>query len=179
MKAQFWSFDVIFAMIVFSSALFLLSYVWLGVSNQYATSYGMGTQVMQAQLQGLQLRILAQGTPANWNSAINLTSLSTWANVSVGLGTGNVNQLSNSKLMTLMAMANYNATTYQASKALLGVGYEYYILINSTSTRISLGLSPYSYNPYAIVVASQSAVLNGIPVKMQISLWTNKSFGVV
>jgi len=178
MKAQFWSFDVIFAMVVFSSALFLLSFVWLGVSNQYATSYGMGTQIMQAQLQGLQVRILAQGTPTNWNSVVNVTKLSTWANISIGLGSG-TGQLSLSKISTLMAMSNYNATTYQATKALLGVGYDYYVLINSTNIKLSLGLSPYNYNPYTIVVAKQSATLNGMPVTMQIILWTNKTLGVI
>ena len=64
MKAQFWSFDVIFAMAIFSSALMLISFVWLGVSGQFSLSYSLGSQIMQAQVQSLQSRILTPGTPS-------------------------------------------------------------------------------------------------------------------
>ncbi len=178
MKAQFWSFDVIFAMIVFGSALILLTFVWVNVSSQYDTAYSFGLQTMQAQLQSLQSRLLLQGVPANWASVVNVTNTSTWTGVSVGLGTGFGNRLSLSKISTLAAMSNYNPGAYQATKSLLGVGYDYYIAINNSNSTITMGLYPYTRNPYAIQVARQSAVLNGMPVSVQIILWTNKSFGV-
>lgn len=178
MKAQFWSFDVIFAMVIFSSALLLIAFAWLGESNQFSLSYSLGTQTMQAQAESLQARILMQGTPPSWNSVVNVINTTTWANMSIGLGTGINGQLSPSKIMTLMAMSNYNLTTYEATKTLLGVGYDYYIVINSTNATISLGRVPYLYSPYAITVVRQSAILNGIPVTMQILVWTNKTFGV-
>ena len=178
MKAQFWSFDVIFAMAIFSSALMLISFVWLGVSGQFSLSYSLGSQIMQAQVQSLQSRILTPGTPSNWNSAVNVIDSSTWNNVSVGLGTGVGSQLSQNKLMDLMAMSNYNSIDYQATKSLLGVGYDYYIIINATNYTIKLGMPPYKYNPYAVVVSKQSAFLNGAPATMQVMLWTNKTFGV-
>lgn len=178
MKAQFWSFDVIFAMVIFSSALLLITFAWLGESNQFALSYSLGTQTMQAQAESLQSRILTQGTPPSWNSVVNVINTTTWANMSIGLGTGINGQLSPNKVMTLMAMSNYNLTTYQATKALLGVGYDYYIVINSTNSTISLGRVPYLYSPYAITAVRQTAILNGIPVTMQILVWTNKTFGV-
>lgn len=178
MKAQFWSFDVIFAMIVFGSALIILTFVWVNVSNQYSLAYSFGIQTMQAQLQSLQGRILTQGVPANWNSVINVTNTTTWANVSVGLGTGVGGQLSMNKIATLAAMSNYNTTTYQATKPLMGVGYDWYIAINYSNSTIAMGLSPYTRSPYAIQVARQSAVLNGRPVSVQMMVWTNKSFGV-
>jgi hypothetical protein len=178
MKAQFWSFDVIFAIIIFCLALSLVTFVWLGITNQFSLSYGMGTQTMQAQLQSMQSRITGTGIPANWNAAVNVINPTTWNNISIGLGTGIGSQLSQSKIMTFMAMSNYNTTTYQATKSLLGIGYNYYILINSTNYTIKLGLAPYSLNPYSIMVAKQSAFLNGVPVTMQLLLWTNKTFGV-
>jgi hypothetical protein len=178
MKAQFWSFDVIFAIIIFSLALSLITFVWLGITNQFSVSYGTGTQTMQMQLQSMQSRITGAGVPANWNVAMNVINPTTWNNISIGLGTGAGIQLSQSKIMTFMAMSNYNMTTYQATKSLLGIGYDYYMLINSTNYTIVFGLAPYYLNPYAIMVARQSAFLNGVPVTMQLLLWTNKSFGV-
>ncbi|MDE1854776.1 MAG: hypothetical protein KGH57_00435 [Candidatus Micrarchaeota archaeon] len=178
MKAQFWSFDVIFAMIIFGSALILLTFVWVNVSSQYNAAYGYGIQTMQAQLQSLQSRILTQGVPSNWNSVVNVTNTSTWSNVSVGLGTGAGGQLSQGKIAALVAMTSYNTITYEATKPLMGVGYDYYITINSGSFTVAMGLYPYTRNPYALQVARQSAVLNGMPVSVQIIIWTNKSFGV-
>jgi hypothetical protein len=178
MKAQFWSFDVIFAMIIFGSALILLTFVWVNVSSQYSTAYSFGLQTMQAQLQSLQSRILTQGVPPNWNSEVNVTNPATWSNVSIGLGTGSGSNLSQSKIATLAAMSNYNTITYQATKPLLGVGYDWYIAINYSNSTLAMGLYPYTRNPYAIQVARQSAVLNGVPVSVQIIVWTNKSFGV-
>ncbi len=178
MKAQFWSFDVIFAMIIFGSALIILTFVWVNVSSQYNIAYGFGLQTMQAQLQSLQTRILEPGSPSDWNSAVNVIDVGTWQNVSIGLGSGSGSAISQDKIITLMAMANYNSITYQATKPLLGVGYDWYIEINYSNTSIGMGLYPYTRNPYAVQVARQSAVLNGVPVKMQIFLWTNESFGV-
>ncbi|MDE1873686.1 MAG: hypothetical protein KGI04_01020 [Candidatus Micrarchaeota archaeon] len=178
MKAQFWSFDVIFAMIIFGSALILLTFVWVNISGQYSTAYGLGLQTMQAQLQSLQGRVLTRGTPQNWNSAINVTNTLTWSNVSIGLGTGSGSQLSPGKIAALAAMSNYNTLTYESTKQLLGVGYDWYIAINSSNSTLAMGLYPYTRNPYAIQVARQSAVLNGVPVSVLIIIWTNKSFGV-
>jgi hypothetical protein len=178
MKAQFWSFDAIFAMVIFGTALVLLTFVLTGISSQFSLAYGLGVENIQAQLQSLQSTILTQGTPPNWNSFVSITNLTTWLNVSIGLGTGNGTALSLNKIMTLMAMSNYNYTTYQATKPLLGIGYDYYIVIYYNNATIALGLAPYKYKPTALQVAGQSAVLNGVPVRMQIIVWTNKTFGV-
>jgi hypothetical protein len=178
MKAQFWSFDAIFAIVVFGSALMLITFVWLGVSSQFSLSFPLGTQLMQAQVQSLQNRIVSQGTPASWYVSVNALDTSTWNNISVGLGTGVNGQLSPTKIMAFLAMSSGSSATYQATKQLLGVSYDYYIVINATNYTISLGLPPYKMNPYAVVVGRQSATLNGVPVAMQVILWTNKSFGV-
>jgi len=178
MRAQFWSVDVIFAITIFGTALVLLTFVWTSISNQYSLSYGMGSANLQAQLQSLQNRILGSGTPSNWNSAVDVSNPPTWANVSIGLGTGNGTALSQGKVMTFMAMSDYNSADYQATKPLLGVGYEYYIVIYGNNMTMSFGVPPFMNKATATQVAMQSATLNGMPVRVQIMVWTNKTFGV-
>ncbi len=178
MRAQFWSFDVVFAMIIFGSALVLLTFVWMEISGQFSLSYGLGSQTIQLQLQSLQRRILLPGNPSSWYSQINTTNTLTWNNISIGLGTGTGSQLSPGKIATFASIGNYNSVSYQATKPLLGIGYDYFIIINSTNYTMTIGKSPFAYNPYAMQVARQSATLNGAPVRIQIILWTNKSVGV-
>ncbi len=178
MRAQFWSFDVVFAIVIFGTAILLLTFVWNGISNQYALSYGMGSVNLQAQLQSLQNRILGPGTPSNWNSAVDVSNTLTWSNVSIGLGTGNGTALSQNKVMAFMAMSDYTPANYQATKPLLGVGYEYYIVIYGNNMTVSFGVPPFKNKATATQVAMQSATLNGAPVRVQIMVWTNKTFGV-
>jgi hypothetical protein len=178
MKAQFWSFDAIFAMAIFVAALVLLTFVWNSISNQFSLASGFGVVSMQAQLQGLQNRIALQGTPASWNSYINVSSIPTWSNVSIGLGTGSGSSLSVNKIMAFMAMSDHNSTAYQATKPLLGVGYDYYITISENNVTLGFGIAPYTHSPTSIQVAMQSVTINGVPAQMQIIVWTNKTFGV-
>lgn len=189
MRAQFWSFDVIFAIVIFGTAIVLLGYVWNTMSNQYALSYGMGSANLQAQLQSLQNRLLGPGTPPNWNSALNVSNTLTWSNVSIGLGTGNGTALSPGKLMAFMAMSDYvpantpanspyYSSSYQSTKQLLGVGYEYYIVIYGSNLTMSFGAPPFGSKSTATQVATQYATLNGAPVRVRIMVWTNKTFGV-
>ena len=178
MRAQFWSFDGIFAMVIFVTAIVLLILVWNNLSGQFSLAYGFGVVTMQAQLQSLQNRIVTQGTPANWNSFVNVSKPSTWSNISIGLGAGSGASLSTSKIMTFMAMSDCNTITYQATKPLLGVGYDYYITISGGNTTLAFGVPPYSYRATSIQVARQSVVVNGVPATMQIIVWTNKTFGV-
>lgn len=178
MRAQFWSFDIIFAIVVFSSAVVILSLVWSGISSQYSLSYGLGPLTLQTQLQGLQSTVLGPGSPSNWNSRLNVSNTMTWSNITVGLGNGNGTSLSQGKILTLMAMSDSNTVSYQATKALLGVGYEYYIVINDSNMLMSFGSSPSNKKATAMQVATQSATLNGAPVSVRIILWTNKTLGV-
>jgi hypothetical protein len=179
MRAQFWSFDAIFAIVIFGVTITIMAFVWTGINSQFALTYGFGMTNMQAQLQGLQARIVSQGAPEEWNFIVDPTNTLTWTNMSVGLGTGNGTALSLNKMMTLMAMANHNSTAYQTTKPLLGVGYDYYITIYyQGNLTVPIGLSPSGLSPTAIQVATQSATIGGVPVRMQILVWTNKSFGV-
>ncbi|MEM0147383.1 MAG: hypothetical protein QXR85_03005 [Candidatus Micrarchaeaceae archaeon] len=178
MKAQFWSFDVIFAMVIFGTALVLLTFVWFSVSEQFSLASGNGVEEMQAQLRLLQSTILTQGSPPEWNSVVNITNPSTWQNVSIGLGTGDGNAVSMAKTMTLMGLANYNNTTYQASKQMLGIGYDYFLSIKSSAFNITIGRSPYANKAVAIESAEMPVTIQGMQANMQILIWTNTTFGV-
>ena len=178
MRAQFWSFDVIFAMVIFGTALVLLTFVWFSVSTQFSVASGYGIEELQAQLQSLQRTILLQGNPPDWNSVINITNPSTWQNISIGLGNGKGNSISESKLMTLMALANYNTSTYQASKQMLGIGFDYYIIINGQNINITIGKNPYANKATSIQAASMPVKLQGNNMLMHIEVWTNTTFGV-
>ena len=177
MKAQFWSIDAVFAIIVFSAAIIILSTVWMRINAEFAVTYGFGVGSMQTQLQGLQQKLSYPGSPSNWNSFITVNSLATWANVNIGLGSGNNSQLSSSKILELMAMSNAN---YQATKQLLGVGYDYYITISVPSQyNISMGLNPFSRNATSIQTATLPITIdNGAVGTMRIDVWTNTTFGV-
>lgn len=178
MKAQFWSIDMVFAIVIFSGGIILLSFVWSSINSQFSSSYGFSIGTMQMQLNNLLQRIQTTGSPQNWNSMVSVNSPTTWNNISVGLESahgGGV--LSRNKLLTLMAMANSN---YQSTKQALGVGYDYYITVSSQGQyNISFGLSPFAENATAIQTATVPVVLdNGQTGSMRVIVWTNTTFGV-
>ncbi len=173
MKAQFWSFDVIFAMVIFGVALTILAYVWYSINNQFSIAYGYGVGTMQAQLDNLASTLLTQGNPPNWYALVVANNTATWGNVSIGIGSSS--NLSAQKIMTLASMANYN---YQATKPLLGVGYDYYIVISGSGFSIPIGLNPSKNGAISVQVVNEKAILEGSPVTISISVWTNTSFGV-
>ena len=39
MKMQFWSFDVIFAIVIFSVAITILAFTWYDINNQLSLAY--------------------------------------------------------------------------------------------------------------------------------------------
>ncbi|MDE1860445.1 MAG: hypothetical protein KGH72_01880 [Candidatus Micrarchaeota archaeon] len=180
MKAQFWSFDGVFGMTIFTIAMLLLASVWINVNRQLSLAYGFGVGSMQQELISIQNRITTQGAPANWNSQVVVTNPSTWSGVSIGLGNGNAGVLSTPKILYLSALASYNYSDYQATKYMLGTGHDYYIIIKSPGLyNMTIGRNPLANNATAIQVANVHGVLDsGQPVTMSIEVWTNTSFGV-
>ncbi len=176
LKAQFWSFDVIFAVIIFSFAITILAFTWFNISSQLSLGYGNGSGVMQLQLKSLSQNLLSPGYPANWQSAVNTTNATTWSGISAGLATSQSGTtLSSGKVYALMSMSNFN---YQASKQLLGVGFDYYIDIRSSpkigsGINITIGSNPFNKGALTIYVSNRNAVMNGVPVNVQMILWTN------
>ncbi len=175
MKAQFWSFDMIFAIVIFVVSIIILLYAWITISGQFSLSYGSSVNIMQWQMQNLGVSLLLPGQPTNWDAAINTTNTITWSNVTVGFGNLSNSGLSYNKVMTFASMANAN---YSETKALLGVGYDYYINIGSSSFNITIGRNPVLYNPVSIQVLNEPVVIGGIPATMTIRVWTNTTFGI-
>jgi hypothetical protein len=179
MKAQFWSFDIIFAIIIFLSAIILLSYIWLTISNEISTGSVYSVGEMQIQEQDLSSKLLSTGYPENWYSLINATNVQTWNNMSIGVGTGQFNTVSYQKFLVLMAMSDYNYTTYQETKSMLGITFNYYITISNNNMNMKIGLNPQSYSASSVQVATKNIYINGQQAQMKILLWTNSSSGIV
>ncbi len=175
MKAQFWSFDIVFATVIFVLSVVILAYAWLNISGQFAIASSNSGSDMQMQLNTLSSRLTEPGAPQSWNSEVNATNTATWSNISIGLGTGAYEALSAAKIMSLAAMSNYN---YQDTKEMLGVGYDYYIVIQGDNYHISMGSSPAS-GATSVLVSTTPVIINDRPVRMQVMLWTNTSFGVI
>ncbi|MGC9099553.1 MAG: hypothetical protein ACP5HW_03365 [Candidatus Micrarchaeia archaeon] len=173
MKLQFWSFDVIFAMIIFGFAITILAFVWYSINNQFSLAYGYGVSSMQIQAQTLANRLLTPGVPSSWSSLVVANNPSTWGNITIGLM--GANGVSLDKLATLESMSLYN---YQATKQAMGVGFDYYIVIKYDGLSFGIGSNPYTHSALSIYVVNKPIMINGMPASMQVMLWTNTSFGV-
>lgn len=171
MKLQFWSIDVIFAMVIFSIAIVILTYVWFNVSQQFSVTYTNTLSNMQTTAQQISNRLITSGTPANWYYLVDPSNLSTWSNVSIGLAKGNGTSLSEAKIAKLAAVSLIN---YQASKQFLGTSYNYYINIYSPQLyNYTIGPNPIAYNATTIVISSTPVMLdNGVPAELRVMLWT-------
>ncbi|MDE1827795.1 MAG: hypothetical protein KGH65_01400 [Candidatus Micrarchaeota archaeon] len=180
MKLQFLSFDAIFAIVIFTFAVSLLAFIWYTVNSQLSIGSGNSVQSMQLQLEGVSEKILGSGYPQNWYSNVDTSNTLTWANISVGLGNGVSGAISISKLATFASMANGN---YLYTKPLLGVGYDYYIVISTANYHMTIGKKPAAQigsalNGVTLQSTSKSVTINGQPGNMQIFIWTNSSFGI-
>jgi len=177
LRAQFWSFDAIFAVVIFGIALALLAYTWFGVNTQLSIVYGNGATLLQMQAQTVAKQLLTTGAPPNWQGIINVSNTVTWTGVGAGLALSNSGvALSTSKIYALMAMSN--PSTYQLSKQMLGVGYDYYIEIIGNNYNITIGENPSTYNTLTTGVYQESATINGAPVTVMIMIWTNQPLAV-
>jgi hypothetical protein len=177
-KGQFWSFDVIFAVIIFSFAITILAFTWYSINSQLSLGYSNGSNIMQQQLRSLSQSLLSPGVPAYWQGTVDTTNSLTWGGVYAGLAQNQSGAaLSPAKVYALLSMSNED---YQATKQLLGVGYDYYITIKSiprtgSGINISIGSSPFNKGALTIYVANRNAVINGMPVNMRVLLWTNRT----
>lgn len=171
MKLQFWSMDMIFAIVIFAITMVILTYVWFNISQQFSITYSNTYGNMQSNMQQLTNRLLTTGTPSDWYYLVDPSDLSTWTNASIGLESSNSSALSEAKIAKLAALAQIN---YQASKQLLGVSYNYYIVIYSPQLyNLSIGLDPMEYNATTVVVQNTPVILdNGVPAELRVMLWT-------
>lgn len=176
LKAQFWSIDVIFAVIIFSIALTILGFTWYNVNNQLALAYGSGAIIAQLQVHTLAQNLLSPGSPPGWIGMVNTTNTVTWANVSIGLSQApSSSNISISKLYTFISMSNNN---YQATKQELGVGYDYYITIVGGQFNITAGSNPATNGALTVYVERRNAILSGTPVTLTVIVWTNTPLAI-
>ncbi len=175
-NAQFWSFDIIFAMVIFGVAVTVLTFTWFNISNQLSIAYvGSGAQMGQ-QVQSLSSSLLSTGYPANWQSIISVNGTSSWPSISVGLGSSQGGaSISPDKLYTFMAMAAQN---YSATKQTLGVGYNYYITITGDSYNITIGKNPSANGALNTYVVTSGSSISGIPVIVKTILWSSNPIAV-
>ncbi|MEM3841285.1 MAG: hypothetical protein QXN59_01150 [Candidatus Micrarchaeaceae archaeon] len=167
---QFWSFDVIFAIVIFTIAMTILAFTWYNINSELAISAGGGATIMQLQAQVLAQSLMSPGYPAHWYSQINISNPSTWQGISLGIGASNGTGISSRKLYTMIAMANLD---YGVTKQLLGVGYNYYIMIYNNQINITIGPNPSAGNALTTDVVNKYGYINGQPVKIKIIVWTN------
>lgn len=167
LKGQFWSFDVIFAIVIFTVAITILTFTWYNINNQLSLAYGNGALTMQLQDHALIASLLSQGSPSSWQDQVNTTNTSTWGSVGIGI-LGSNGEISMSKLYALVAMSNYNP---EATEQPLGIGYNYYIIIDGKNINIRIGSSPLGRS-LTTYVARSSSILSGQPVQVEVILWT-------
>jgi hypothetical protein len=167
--------DAVFAVVIFGIAIVLITYVWYGVTNQFAIANGNGVGYAQSQLQTLEGRLVSPGSPSDWYAVVNTSNTLTWNNVTIGLGSGGQMNLSRQKIFTLMAMSNYN---YQATKQELGIGYDYYITVQGSNYNFAIGINPSTLNATTEQIADVPVTVGGSTAQMQVIVWTNTTFGV-
>ena len=176
-KGQFWSIDLIFAIVIFAVALTILAFTWSEINSQLSLAYGSGSTLMQLQAQTLAQVLVSTGAPSNWPNLVNTSNPLTWSNVSIGLAASQGStSMSASKIYTFMAMSNSN---YQATKSLLGLAYDYYINIEGQSFNITIGSSPTAGKALTTYVQKKNIFINGQPATMVVQVWTGEPLGVV
>ena len=175
MKAQFWSFDLIFAIIIFVLAMVIMTYIWVNINNEFSLAYSSNIQHMQSQLVETGAQLMSTGYPPNWEYTSSVTNTMEWANISIGLGNGTADGLSYNKMTALRFLSKYD---YQETKPPLGLAYDYYITITGEGINYAAGLNPSTENITSIQVEKFPAVLNGRPVTVQLEIWSNSTLGI-
>ncbi len=169
-KAQFWSLDAIFAVVIFLAAMAILTITWFNVSSQLALATSGNSYIMQLQAQQVAQNLLSTGSPANWQFVVNPASVSTWSGVGAGLASSQgSSSLSPAKLYALQSMVNYN---YSDAGPALGTTFNYYITILGGPYNITMGSNPNTGNSLTTFVSKKSAFINGVGVQIQVFIWS-------
>ncbi len=171
LKMQFWSLDIVFAIVIFGIVLTILLYIWFSVNSNLTAAYSNLNMILQTQNYQLSQNLLTPGVPNTWQSSINTTNALTWNGITIGLATSQRNiNFSVSKIYALMAMANYN---YSYTKQILGLSYNYYIVITGASLNLSIGKNPKLNNALTINIEQKSIFIEGTPATLKTIVWTD------
>ncbi len=173
MKAQFWSFDIVFAIVIFFTALILLVLFWSSISNQYISSYHNPSYNIKLAESTLIYELFSQGEPSNWNLLINLSNPGLY-NFTPGL-LNSKGSIDMNKLATLEAIANFNNSDYQLSKYLLHMPYDYFIEVKGSNLNITIGKNPFIYKAKYISSDIVPSEITNKSVNVIVYVWSNIS----
>jgi hypothetical protein len=183
-KAQIFSLDLIFAVVLFISVLYILVSVWQSGLGRIASTEERNSLEMVAR-NAANLLVLTAGVPSNWITDVNnMNSLglavsssinnlnSTYKSRSMGLNKNGARTIDVSKITALQSMG------YNASKPLLGLfaADEHYSLAlsqwdgSSYILRYTLGLAPYE-NTGLIVNINRFVLLDGRWAQLNLKMW--------
>ena len=70
-KAQIWSLDLIFALVIFGFTMTILAAAWLKTTNDISTSGSGSTAVLSIQTKSFADALMSPGYPQNWYGTIN------------------------------------------------------------------------------------------------------------
>jgi hypothetical protein len=175
MKLQFWSMDAIISLAIFLLAIISLILIWQNVVSGLTSSLGYSSDILLEQANMLSKRLMSPGYPSNWESTIDPTSPSTWPLISIGISKDG-ESIDSSKLLAFIAISNFN---YSKSKQFLGIGFDYFIKINSKDINIQIGKNPLSYNAINIQKVSIPIIIANENGKMDVYVWTNSTLTAV
>jgi hypothetical protein len=171
-KAQFWSVDIVFAIVIFTIAITILAYTWFNINQQLSLSYSNDGFIMQLQAAKLTNELFTPGFPTYWQNIDNTTKTNTWNGTSIGLvGTAGSADFISNKIYTLQGMSNDN---YSLVQQFLGVSYNFYIIISTSSYNITIGENPITNGALTVYLNQRSALVDGTPAIVYVYLWSNQ-----
>jgi hypothetical protein len=178
-KAQIWSLDLIFALVIFGFTMTILAAAWLKTTNDISVSSSGTAAVLSVQTKLFADALMSPGYPQDWYGTIDTVNATTWAGVVPGILSGSGSDaIAPYKLYSLISLSNSN---YSASVSLFGVGYNYCIQITGAAadggTNITIGKNPLANGATYVYAVQRGATLYGIPVSVDIMLWTNTTSG--
>ncbi len=170
-KLQFWSLDIVFAVIIFGIVLTIMFYIWFNINSNLSAAYTNKNIILQTQNHQVSQNLLTAGIPNNWEMQINTTNTLTWGGITIGLSSSQKNiNFSILKIYALMAMVNYN---YSYAQQILGLSYNYYITITSSSLNLSIGKNPKLNGAKTINIETKSIFIDGQTATLKTIIWSS------
>jgi hypothetical protein len=171
-KGQYFSFDAIVATVIIVIAISSLLGYWFSAQSIIESR----ANPMYADALRVAETIMSPGVPSNWTE-YNIGEAKT-----VGLSTGTANELDETKVDELAALASSSQENYSYVGRLLRTsGFNYYILINQSDVETggysaAIGNSSYSAaSNVEVVVAHRGATISWggkkVPLKVSVFLY--------
>jgi nitrogen fixation-related uncharacterized protein len=180
-RGQVWSYDLIISSILFVIALAILAFFWWSVR----TNMSEDKEAILRESIKVSDVLMTPGIPTNWNTLVDLSDQTTWANVQqIGLAESWDNHsLSIGKVYKLFNMSLVN---YSIVKNKLRSRYDFYMELkfrnNSVEQPVKMNGTPIlagnSYNVLTVKTISKNdrvAIYNNSIVIMRLYLWSDST----